>query len=719
MSQTRISSDSSRIDHTPHNAPQERQDASNSVFNVANTQNNYEEQEQLSRLQSSKRFLTNLRISDVSNGIIYGLYYSKNHLFHSYVVIPVGILSLFTILYGLNQLLVKVIKIKFPASVLGMLINLVVLVVLNVFADFADHRKSNSSVWKNLSTGSSWILTNYLIIIKPSMNFTLKWINVFFIPSFIILPLSDHITFIECLKIAGVFVGGFLILLCIDVYAIMGLKWVLNYFGIFNDDTKMEATSSSDESLNGEVEEIELEDINSTITSTLVFTSMRDDITTIDISNLRPTRMEQEASSRSFSVNENPFNTENNSIETSTFRHLTPNSLPQPEPVFHRDHPIEGPSSRLASPRVKRGPENEGIISSEASTSSIGNEGTSINDTQREPAALESAQESFSPKLNDSSKKIVIFLTNYIDWILYSFLFLVSLPFYYVSAFHVFLPYHLGMTIISYYIALLIPQKWPSTKKFAHPILISTAMILFMCFIGSLIYHNGQPNGFLEDLRFYKTGKNYLNLFNDKILIDNGQEVTIPKDDRTATAKWPGCGDVLSSLMDISIVSLSLPMFTHRKDFVKNFWVLMPPIILSIALTFFIYPVFCINIGIQAERSIGFIGRSVTLALGTPLITSLGGSVSLMAVCTILSGICGVLVGDTLFAFLRVPKNDYVTRGVSLGINCGAIATAHLLNVDPRAASMSSLSFSVFGTVMVIMASVGSVRDLIRSWVGL
>lgn len=170
--------------------------------------------------------------------------------------------------------------------------------------------------------------------------------------------------------------------------------------------------------------------------------------------------------------------------------------------------------------------------------------------------------------------------------------------------------------------------------------------------------------------------------------------------------------------MDISIVSLSLPVFTHRKDFIQNFWIMIP-ILMSIALTFFLYPIICYNIGIDAKRSIGFIGRSVTLALGTPLIDSLDGLISLMAVCTILSGICGVLIGDITFKLLRVKNNDYVTRGVSLGINCGAIATAHLLNTDPRAASMSSLSFTIFGTMMVIFASIGEIRGVIHAIVGM
>ena len=58
------------------------------------------------------------------------------------------------------------------------------------------------------------------------MNFTLKWINVFY-TFFVILPLSDPITFIECLKIAGVFIVGMIILILVDVNLIKGLKFVL------------------------------------------------------------------------------------------------------------------------------------------------------------------------------------------------------------------------------------------------------------------------------------------------------------------------------------------------------------------------------------------------------------------------------------------------------------------------------------------------------------
>lgn len=605
-------------------------------------------------------------LRDVSTGIGYGLWYSQHHIIHSFLIIPIGIVVLFAILYGFNVLLSDVIKVKFPASVFGMLVNLVVMCVLNALGNLGDQNPEAKKKWKSsISRGASWILEKYLMLIKPSMNFSLKWINVFFIPSFIILPLSDAITFIECLKIAGVFIVGGVFLMVIDVYMILLLKYFLERLGVCS--FTLDKGTAEDE----REEEIELFDLNRP------FITAKNDITTIDVTSLRSTRTEPVP--RALSATDNPFS-DLQIIEGSDIRRA------------------------VTSPGTVPSEREMGLpLSSESSQTSV---------EESKPNPME--------HLSSTSQNAAIFVTNYIDWFLYLTLFIVGIPFYYIRGFHVMLPYHLGLTIIAYYTALLIPMKFPQLKKFAHPILILTAIILFVCFIGSLIYHNGSPRGFLDDLKYYKTGKNYLNLFNRKAMYDNGD--TVPGSQLashfTSTPQWPGCGDILTSLMDISIVSLSLPMFTHRRDFLKNFWVLVPPIVISMALTFFCYPIICYNIGISPERSIGFIGRLVTLALGTPLIGALGGSISLMAVCTILSGICGVLVGDVFFRLLRVPSNDFVTRGVTLGINCGAIATAHLLNVDPRAASMSSLSFSVFGTIMIILASVGAIRDVIRSWVG-
>ncbi len=74
-------------------------------------------------------------------------------------------------------------------------------------------------------------------------------------------------------------------------------------------------------------------------------------------------------------------------------------------------------------------------------------------------------------------------------------------------------------------------------------------------------------------------------------------------------------------------------------------------------------------------------------------------------------------IADMVIFFYIV--DDYVTRGVTLGVNSSAIATALLLRTDPRAAALSSLSMTLFGTVTVLFTSIPPAATLVRSFVGL
>ena len=66
-----------------------------------------------------------------------------------------------------------------------------------------------------------------------------------------------------------------------------------------------------------------------------------------------------------------------------------------------------------------------------------------------------------------------------------------------------------------------------------------------------------------------------------------------------------------------------------------------------------------------------------------------------------------------------ISVDDYVTRGVTLGANSSAIATALLLVSDPRAAALSSLSMSLFGIITLALTSVPPIVKAIDSLVDL
>ncbi|CRK36027.1 hypothetical protein BN1708_006885, partial [Verticillium longisporum] len=160
-------------------------------------------------------------------------------------------------------------------------------------------------------------------------------------------------------------------------------------------------------------------------------------------------------------------------------------------------------------------------------------------------------------------------------------------------------------------------------------------------------------------------------------------------------------------------------MYQYRRELRAHFLaIVLPNLVLAVA-SLFCYPVVCFAVGIEARRALAFASRSLTLALAIPATENLGGDVNAVAALAIFSGIAGVLIGERMLRWMRIPEDDYVTRGVTLGANSSAIATAVLLRTDPRAAALSSLSMTLFGTMTVLLTSIPPIAGVVRSLVSL
>ena len=287
------------------------------------------------------------------------------------------------------------------------------------------------------------------------------------------------------------------------------------------------------------------------------------------------------------------------------------------------------------------------------------------------------------------------FINLHLDTLTYTVIFLfIGLPIYYALDYT--MPAHLTLSILTYSLAISLPPKY---KQFLHPVLVSSSTTILTIWILALSNHSTLQ----KTLRSYSTKTRYIQLF-------NGQGSNLPP---------PGAGDIFSSILDVSIVALALPMFQYRNELKRHFPSIILPNILIATASLFGYPALCHALDIAPARSLSFASRSLTLALATPATQNLGGDLQLVAVLCIMSGVMGVLIGPALLKWLRIPEDDYVTRGVTLGGNSSAIATALLLVSDPRAAALSSLSMSLFGTVMVALTSVPVVAKVVGGLAGL
>lgn len=285
-----------------------------------------------------------------------------------------------------------------------------------------------------------------------------------------------------------------------------------------------------------------------------------------------------------------------------------------------------------------------------------------------------------------------------------SVLVLVGIPLYYTPSIGYAMPLHVAINVLTYFAALRLPLAW---RQYLHPVLVCSLLSVLTIWAFAEI----KGDGLTTALHEYRTGAKYLELWERSLGVSSGSD--------KLESKNPGAGDVFGTVLDASIVSLALPMFQYRRELRTHFLsILVPSVLISVG-SLFSYPPLCYAVGITAERSLAFASRSLTLALAIPATENLGGDANTIAAVAIVSGILGAVVGQRMLALMRIPQDDYVTRGVTLGVNSSAIATAVLLRTDPRAAALSSLSMTLFGTVTVLFTSIPPMASIIRSLVGL
>ncbi|KAJ4387544.1 hypothetical protein N0V93_008139 [Gnomoniopsis smithogilvyi] len=522
------------------------------------------------------------------------LWNSRVKLLRSWILVPSGILVILVACFGVDTFF-KHFGVSFPASVACMLLLFTGLWVCELIA--GSHR--TRQIVAAIDVPAGW---------------SLRWISVFFTPTFVVLPLSPSITAGELGRMIAVFVIGFAIMFVFTAYMTRGLQLVTG--------SHKKAQAARAEELGPPEDEIPVALATPGLHTPLESTDVSARTSTVALQEITPPEQTLE-----------PLHIQPVTDQTST---SPPDDAPSPLPLPHQTAP---PPQRA-----------------------------------RLWAAV---------------------LQAHLDTVTYLLLFLfVGLPVYYTITYA--MPLQLTFTVLMYFAALSLPLKW---KQVLHPVIVSA----FLTVLGVWIFGLMHRQSLTHILESYTTGLKYLQIWEHAAT--------------TSAATLPGAGDILSTTLDASIVSLALPMFQYRRELVQHFTaIVLPNLVLSIG-SLYAYPSICFAIGISATRSLAFASRSLTLALAIPATENLGGDRNTVAAVAIMSGIVGALIGGRVLTWLKIPEDDYVTRGVTLGANSSAVATALLLRSDPRAAALSSLSMSLFGTITVLFTSIPPIANTVRSLV--
>lgn len=572
-------------------------------------------------------------------------------LVKEYILTPIGSLLVLCFLYAVNRLIKDVIKITFPASVTTMILNFVFMCVLS-----ATNKK-----FANV----------YVKYVDIPLGWSLRWMNLFFTPAFVMLPTSGSVKVKEAIMIIATFIVGYLVGYVVVAYLTMICQRIF-YRKNKSSDLKLKTLGSPDagsnESSQGDSENnLSCKDKEIKGDNSLLNTAIN---SKIGIHSPQATCFS--------SYNEKyPHGFECKVYQNSSgIKSRTRSNTTSP-----LDHGQSKSSSVLE-------------LTQNAETRSQSH----LNDYYKTAHSPDTEKQTSVQKVSKPEPLTPEdFIMKHLHHIIYTIGFCVAIVCYFIFRYN--MPLHFFTAICTFMLVNDVPLPInPKYRRFIHPVIVSVTLTWLFMLILILIKHH-RADRFISELRDYQIGRNYLDLLNTTGVSDHS---------------FFGAGDIFSSCMDISIVGLSMPMFTYRYVLRKNFMNIIPPIIVLSFGSLIFYPLIGHKIGIGKERSIGFIGRSATLALSTPLIKNLNGSITLMAVTTVSSGLIGAMSGGPMLGWLGVPSDDYITRGVTMGTNCGAIATAYLLSLDKRAAAISSLSFVFFGTFMVILSSMGFIKSMVE-----
>ncbi|KAJ4019096.1 hypothetical protein NW752_004835 [Fusarium irregulare] len=531
---------------------------------------------------------------------------NSSKLVRAWFYVPLGLTVILAVCFGIDSLFHKF-DVAFPASVTCMMLLFCALI-------------ASESL---LGTHKTRKLIN---VIDVPAGWSLRWMGVFFTPSFVLLPLSPPIGIIEVMIIIAIFIIGFFVMMALAAWITRTLQLALG--------ASRRSKSQRAEELGYQTPDIPIGE----------------------------------------------FQTPGISRRTSVSRAgsqvpLVSVSAPSSEPASAApSRPQTPPQLRLQEHHYANGNAPENAVEAL-------NPPTSLTQIPLPPPRAELWAARISANVDLATFAGLFFF--------------IGIPLYYSTGYA--MPIHLAINVLTWFGAMAIPSNW---KQYLHPVLVSSlATVLIVWTLAAI-----RGDSLTSTLYAYRTGEKYIELW------------------RNATQKQdllPGAGDVFGTLLDASIVALALPMFQYRRELRTHFVsIVMPNIAISIG-SLLAYPPLCYACGISAARSLAFASRSLTLALAIPATVNLGGDVNTAAALAIISGILGAVLGARILRWLRVPEDDYVTRGVTLGVNSSAIATSVLLRTDPRAAALSSLSMSLFGTITVLFTSIPPAAAFVRGLVGL
>lgn len=295
----------------------------------------------------------------------------------------------------------------------------------------------------------------------------------------------------------------------------------------------------------------------------------------------------------------------------------------------------------------------------------------------------------------DAIERLASWFGDLITPTIYFIVFIVGIPLFFLKDFA--LPLFLGINLLTFIASITIVP--PQIRRFLHPILsTSLATVLIIWAFAAM-----KGIGLMSCLnRFYSVDAKYSVLW----------------DPKGYSGPVPGAGDILFSTLDAGIVALAVPMYRYRKELWQNLTRMLIVLFPCAALSLFFWNYIARLMGMDPVRSLAFSARFMSTPLAIELAGNVGADESITVILVVITGVVAAILKEQFFyKLMRVSKDDYLTVGLTMGATSGAIGASSLIST-PRTMAIASLSFVVFGAILLVCTAIPPIVEIVQQLAG-
>lgn len=160
----------------------------------------------------------------------------------------------------------------------------------------------------------------------------------------------------------------------------------------------------------------------------------------------------------------------------------------------------------------------------------------------------------------------------------------------------------------------------------------------------------------------------------------------------------------LGDLLSPAIISFAIPLYKNIRILKRHALEIISCLFTGSAIAMVTSVLFARVLGLNRSITLSLAPRSVTTPIAMEVSHALGGSQSLTAAFTLITGLCGAILGPLLIRWFRIRSS--MARGILLGMGCHGLGTSIAFEFGQIEGTFASLSMIVAAGFTVALAPI-------------